>query len=642
MQRGELTSEGTAAFPAGLDSDEESSDLRKKNGTTSSPAEAGSRRFRPLRKPLSNGVLLVIFLILGFILFLPYLHTGFFFDDFFWISILEEKNPYSPLVGFWGANPSPWNIFDFLWWTDSRTAARFFRPLFSFVFATAWKILGRDAALPLHVLSLALHCMISFTVYLIFFKLSRKFVVSMAAGLIFLICEDHIFTVAWISAATDLIAAIFMCLGIYFHLDFRETDKRSALLLSNICILAAFFGKESAVMGPAAIMLYELVFSENRNERETLRGKLEGFLGAWRYWGPSFTIGVAFVVSYRLLGFGTNNLLYHNPLSQPALYFSTLLISIPVALAGLLSVFPIDLTLLTAALTAPAAVVGIVLFVLFSVALIPYRHLRIVQFCFGMMVVSLLPAVSMGAVQRSLYVSHIPASYLAAFLILQLPGLKRRFFPDTPERMKYLGTAIGCWFILSCVLLALVSDISTAGWAGRSVSDPEKRAFQVRSLADGRNARHIVWLNAPNLFAGFYAAEVFRYHFGRDPSVHVLSAFPGTVWVKQLSDDSFVLKTDKKGWLTNFFARVARVTPEIEQGMRFTNKLFTVTVLEVSPDRKDVLEARFDFSSSICDKSLLFVYYDGRDLRDWRFAKGRTNGKWELLGDSSDFMKDLM
>ena len=108
--------------------------------------------------------------------------------------------------------------------------------------------------------------------------------------------------------------------------------------------------------------------------------------------------------------------------------------------------------------------------------------------------------------------------------------------------------------------------------------------------------------------------------------------------INKLSDSSIVLKTEDEGWVTNFFALIIRTEPEIEEGYIYQGKDFFASVTKTTPDKKDVLQVKFDFKFSLVSDNVVLMYYDGEKMNKWDF-KNQIIGRWMLVGDSSDIMK---
>ena len=71
---------------------------------------------------------------------------------------------------------------------------------------------------------------------------------------------------------------------------------------------------------------------------------------------------------------------------------------------------------------------------------------------------------------------------------------------------------------------------------------------------------HVLILNTPGLYYTFYPPTILQFHTSRKIDTRVLSSLNGVVSVERVDSHSFVIRADRAGWLTNFFAKVLRST----------------------------------------------------------------------------------
>jgi len=69
---------------------------------------------------------------------------------------------------------------------------------------------------------------------------------SLLAAFMFLICEDHGMTVAWITTITDLMCTFFLGLAFLSHIVARQEGKPWLLTSSIAFFLLAMMSKETA------------------------------------------------------------------------------------------------------------------------------------------------------------------------------------------------------------------------------------------------------------------------------------------------------------------------------------------------------------------------------------------------------------
>jgi len=221
--------------------------------------------------------------------------------------------------------------------------------------------------------------------------------------------------------------------------------------------------------------------------------------------------------------------------------------------------------------------------------------------------------------------------FVVAWLILQIPRLRRRFAPDARPGVRILGPVWGWYLLVSAVILPVVLlFIYPLMWIP-GLQWPEQTVLDSLPLIEEGVHEHVVYLNTNSSFNTFYLPDIYRYHRGEWVDLRVLSSFNGRVWARQESERVLVLKTEDSGWLGNMFARIVRVTPEFAVGDVYTTESFTATILGVTPDRQDVQEVRFEFVLPLDDPSVVILYYDGETYRRWE-----PSSKWELLNPTLD------
>ena len=137
----------------------------------------------------------------------------------------------------------------------------YYRPLFYLWFRVNHALFGLNPA-GWHAATLALHLVAS---VLAFFLLRRYFSdpwIAAAGAVIFGVHPAHVESVAWVSGANDSLVAvaIFGCL----LLRRRDMSPSGALrqTASLLCYGAALFIKEIAIVVPALIFLYSLLYSD--------------------------------------------------------------------------------------------------------------------------------------------------------------------------------------------------------------------------------------------------------------------------------------------------------------------------------------------------------------------------------------------
>ena len=573
------------------------------------------------------------FVALGLIAYFPYLGSGFSGDDFIFINMLEGAIPYDPVQGFWSADVETYQGFTLLWWAELGAAGGFLRPVASWTLTLLFWAFGRNAV-PFHATSVLVHGLGAFTAFVVLRRLSGRDAPALLAAFMFLICEDHGMTVAWIATITDLLCALFLNLAFLSHIIARQERKRWLFGLSLVLFLMAIGSKETAAIYPVIVAAYEFFFADrlsHEHEPVTLVRRFRLFFRHWWTWAIPLVVFAAYMILYRSTIPAFRSLMYLDPFSQPGQYLRMVVLNLPVMFVALLTQFLPSIMMMFPG-TLPLAVgAGVVLLALLVWALLPYRSERAVWFSLVVFVLGLLPGLAAELGERLLYFPSVYGLFVVAWLILQIPRLRRRFTPDARPGVRILGRVGGWYLLVSAVILPVVLlFVYPIMWIP-GLQWPEQTVLDSLPLIEEGVHEHIVYLNTNSSFNTFYLPDIYRYHRGEWVDLRVLSSFNGRVWARQESERVLVLKTEDSGWLGNMFARIVRVTPEFAAGDVYTTESFTATILAVTPDRQDLQEVRFEFVLPLDDPSVVILYYDGETYRRWE-----PSPEWESLNPTLD------
>ena len=584
--------------------------------------------------------ILAIFIFLSLILNWPYLKGGFYGDDLLFLNMLhQDPLPFSWWKGLWSVTDIP-DITN-LWWIDtSVTGGGFWRPVPSFVYAGFIKVFG-ETAFPLHLLSVLLHGCVAFTIFLIVRRLTEKTLIAFLSGLFFLSCEDHSMVIGWIATMTDILCVFFINLSLLFHMSWLKKRRLWALACSLAALVLALGCKESAAVAPLVLILMTFLMPEGKDEEGTtlgmkaIRRRIPLFLRDWSSWLPPLLVLVIYLVLYNMLKLGgINSLMYVDPFTQTGKYLSHLVSNLPVMWLAALSPVPPSLFWFFPATLMPLALAGLVLFALWIWALFPFVRRPLILWALIVFLLALLPQMGSDASERGLYFPIAAAGILLAISLVQIGPLARRLMPQGP-RMPIFTRIFG-WFIL---LGVLVPGIAMSAYYPFSFLPSfvklERDALTAKPLVEEKKPDHVLILNTSGPFITFYMGGTLEYYLGQSVDLRVLSACNAVVSVKRTGDTSFVIRSDRKGWLSNAFAKIFRTNPAFQKGKIYKNNLFSATLLELTPDATDVLVVRFDMTRALDDRSLLFLYWDGKRFRAMGLA-ALAEGEEIILADTSD------
>lgn len=196
--------------------------------------------------PKHSILVLLLYLIIGYLIYSNILDSHFIADDYVLLHNAKHMTFFESLIHLYRI---------------------FFRPLVSAAIDLIYPLFSLSS-IYYHVLSIALHIANAFLVYLITWRIlcltisakesagSNLFIISVSAGLFFLLLHNHSEAVSWFSAISDLLATLFLLLSFYNYLSY--TKKR--LILSLLFFLLAIGCKLSVIIYPFILICFEVYF----------------------------------------------------------------------------------------------------------------------------------------------------------------------------------------------------------------------------------------------------------------------------------------------------------------------------------------------------------------------------------------------
>jgi tetratricopeptide (TPR) repeat protein len=299
----------------------------------------------------------------------------------------------------------------------------YYRPLVMIYLMIGWNLF--ETWTPgWHVLSILLHLISVYFVFLILHHITKDQKLTAIATILFAIHPLRSESVAWISGATDLLLAVFMLPAFYLYLLYRRDSKKNYLVGSVILFLLGAFAKEPAIMLPFFIFVYETVIA---NQDRSLKDRLKPALA---YSSLFALISVVyFIMRVHALGFMLNDKGFVTyPLNQ-------VLMTIPIVICKYigLTFWPANLSLFhaTSMVVSPLDLRFIIPSLVLIVAVCGLWQLRrslIARFAILWFAVNLLPVLNLGAFsqdflvqERYIYVSSIGLSLLVAMGLIKIP-----------------------------------------------------------------------------------------------------------------------------------------------------------------------------------------------------------------------------
>jgi protein O-mannosyl-transferase len=241
-------------------------------------------------QPAANWRLLAIVLTATFIAYARTLSFAFVYDD-----PLQIVN--NPLIHAWRYVPRYFT--EDVWGGVNRgVPGNYYRPVFLLWCRLNDALFGSHASL-WHLTTVGAHLLVCVLVYYLTLRLVRDRLTAGIAALIFGLHPIHIEGVAWISGVTEPLLGIFFIGAFLAYLRARERGSRGGrwLVLSLFLYVLGMLEKETSLMLPVVIGVYEWLYGEVPGEGSTWKGRLQRGLRAARPTAPFVLLWVPYLMA---------------------------------------------------------------------------------------------------------------------------------------------------------------------------------------------------------------------------------------------------------------------------------------------------------------------------------------------------------
>jgi hypothetical protein len=207
---------------------------------------------------LKNHQVFFIYFFLCLVLFFSTLQLGFLSDDWHWLYLAKNT-------------PLDWQIF--LANYEGTNLGGSYNPILLLLFQLAYSLFALQGFF-YHLLSLLLHSLNAFLVYLVANSLFKSFNFSHSkawswlTGLLFLLWPTQVEAISWLAAWPHLWVTMFYLAAFYFYLQARLKLKNKFLFLSLLFFSLAIFTKELALTLPFLLLAWELYFYLLKNHNK--------------------------------------------------------------------------------------------------------------------------------------------------------------------------------------------------------------------------------------------------------------------------------------------------------------------------------------------------------------------------------------
>ncbi|MDI6603375.1 MAG: tetratricopeptide repeat protein [Patescibacteria group bacterium] len=225
------------------------------------------QQFYLLKKPLSNYLVILLLVVVGFVLYTNSFSNQMFWDDDDGIL----KNQY---IQNWQYFPK---YFSENLIAGAGLLSNYWRPILLTVFSLEWH-LWQDWAPGYHFVNTSFHITDAVFLFFILLYIFKNRALAIFTVLVFLVHPLQTEAVTYVSGLGDSLSVFFMFLGILFYLKFRISKKTPlqsiSYLLSLLMYILALMSKETAIAMPAFIFIADFFFLD-QNEKLSLKDKLK-------------------------------------------------------------------------------------------------------------------------------------------------------------------------------------------------------------------------------------------------------------------------------------------------------------------------------------------------------------------------------
>ncbi len=540
------------------------------------------------------------------------LGDGLFFDDHLHQQRLREMG-WSPSELLQATTVDSQEFIE-TWWQQRVTRWQYARP-FSVLLMKIVHDLTGGSVLPQHAMSLTLHWVTTFLVYLLCLRLTEHRFWSVLGGLLFVVYSHAVITVGWLAAQNTILQTVLTIAALLCYLrasglyvgpaatglaPARDVPplRPAAMAVTLVLWVLALFSRENAVMLPVVLVAVDLAFGGRRHA--WARRRVHGLL---------VLLAVAFVV-WRLV-------LFYHPLPDvymrrpdgsgywlwclaKLMYYVTALVwqsPMTVGPSGRIDPFTEN--------PADCLLMFVILAVMGGGYFLACRGARGVWIWPMWLVLAVLPVVPVLATPHSGYFGGVA---FAVALVLG-PGLRRHVRPVWVGRWSP-GVAI-VLLICTCIWLPIYRTL----WMGMVTAE----RCTVTAIADDEppsaEVTDLFFINLP--FVNIYGKLCLTEEWGpamADVRCHVLTYAPDVARMErpcrleQRDAHSFTVSVDGKPYFSSllgrFLVEAQRGTGRFQPGEVISAKNFDVRIDEV--DAEGVWSLTFAFHEPLASERYRF------------------------------------
>ena len=234
---------------------------------TSAKRERSAVEAHPSTEFLTEGRALLLIVIGTLLVYANSLGGEFVFDDVKQIVGNQALHSWSNI--FRAFTTDVWSFQRETYTTDIPLP--YYRPLFTAYLTIGYQLFGLWEP-GWHLMNTAVHVGASVAVYYLLRRLSGNMMLALVGALIFGLHPAHVESVSWISGIPDPLAALFYIPALIWYVRYREGGGKRWLPASVAAYALSTLCKETALVLPAVIFVWEMT----RETKAGWQGRLRG------------------------------------------------------------------------------------------------------------------------------------------------------------------------------------------------------------------------------------------------------------------------------------------------------------------------------------------------------------------------------
>lgn len=191
----------------------------------------------------------ILLIILTFSIYVNSLDVGFIWDDI----VLVKDNIYI----------KKWTYFDKIFFSDIAAGAgkeyQFYRPLQILTYTIDYSLWKLNVA-GYHFTNILLHTSVALLTFSLINILYKDTILSFFTSSLFAVWPVHTWVVTYISGRADSLAAVLILLCIIFYIKSFNAIRKSYYILIPVCYLFALLSKETSLILPLLLLLFNHIF----------------------------------------------------------------------------------------------------------------------------------------------------------------------------------------------------------------------------------------------------------------------------------------------------------------------------------------------------------------------------------------------